>query len=78
MAIVKIEVTDTFPGEPNYSWVRRGEIESDGITPLQLIRRLKASVGLTGVRCTLDYDTGDLRRYNVIGASICFFIVWEY
>jgi len=59
------EVTDTFGGEANYSWVRRqpmparpGESQHT-VTRLAVVRRLKAFAGLTYQRCTVD-DSGDL------------------
>lgn len=56
----EIEVTDTFGGEPNYCWVRRAEIEvDDNISDLALVRRAKAAVGYTGVKCRRD-DYGDM------------------
>jgi hypothetical protein len=48
----RAELTDTFGGEANYSWVRRVEIEAPAdISDLALVRRAKAALGLSGVRC---------------------------
>ncbi len=47
----KFEYTDTFGGEPNYSWVKRGELDHDLLSDSQIVRRVKAELGLTGVRC---------------------------
>ena len=45
----KIETTDTFGGQANYSWVRREEIIlPDGLTERQTIQALRTAAGLTG------------------------------
>lgn len=46
------EHTDTFGGEPNYSWVQREELTlSDNASDLSLVRAAKSALGLSGVRC---------------------------
>lgn len=51
MVTFDVEFTDTFGGDANYSWVRRAQISvPHGCTHTLLMRRAKASVGLTGVR----------------------------
>ena len=48
-----IEVTDTFSGEPNYSWVRRYVFEMpEGSTRLSIIRAAKKEMGWSGIRCS--------------------------
>ena len=56
MTTYAIEHTDTFSGEPNYSWVRRFTVEA--YTRLELIRRVKKQCGLAGLRCDV-YDSGE-------------------
>lgn len=57
--VYDIELTDTFGGEANYSWVKRVELEFDkNYTDRQFVRRVKAELGLTGVRCEIE-DYGD-------------------
>lgn len=47
-----IEVTDTFNGESNYSWVRRYEQEiNDGLSDLQIVRLAKKLAGWSGLKC---------------------------
>ena len=54
-----IEMTDTFGGEANYSWVRRGEIQADDKPSRRaIVRRAKLWAGLTGTRCDVC-DFGD-------------------
>ena len=38
------EITDTFGGQANYSWVRRGEILGNSV---EVLRTLRRSYGLT-------------------------------
>lgn len=64
---VNIEVTDTFGGEANYSWVKRKEIEVlDATSKYALARRVKREIGWTGKKClTTEYeDTIELRPYG--------------
>ena len=54
-----IEVTDTFGGEANYSWVNRYEITTAGdISYLALVRRIKSVTGYSGIRGR-TYVSGD-------------------
>lgn len=55
-----VEVTDTFAGEANYSWVRRYSFEApDDATDLQIIRRAKKMAGWNGYPCTTE-NMGDM------------------
>lgn len=47
--IYRIEVTDTFCGESNYSWVRRYEFTAK--SDLAAVRKAKNLAGWTGIRC---------------------------
>ena len=65
---IKIEVTDTFSDEANYSWVKRTEMElMDALSKYSIVRRVKKEIGWSGQRClTVDYgDTIELRPYGV-------------
>ena len=60
MKTYEVTLTDTFGGEPNYSWVHRGEIKvKDEITPKGLSIHGRAAVGMTGVRASMFVDYGD-------------------
>lgn len=64
---VEFELTDTFGGDRNYSWVRREtRTFSIGTSPLAIMRQLKLFAGLNGVRGrTSDYgDTGEFRPWG--------------
>ena len=65
---VKVEVTDTFNNEANYSWVKRKELDlMDALSKYSIVRRVKKEIGWSGQRClTVDYgDTIELRPYGV-------------
>ena len=69
-----IEYTDTFSGEPNYSWVERATIAApDSITDTALMRRAKAAVGLTGARGR-RMDLGDTIEFRPYGMCTVLFI----
>jgi hypothetical protein len=61
------EHTDTFGGEPNYSWVQREELTlSDNVSDLSLVRAAKSVLGLSGVRCQRSEagESIELRPYG--------------
>ncbi len=46
-----VEVTDTFGGQANYSWVERSKLRvPDDISDLALVRRIKSVAGYSGIR----------------------------
>lgn len=54
-----IEVTDTFSGQANYSWVDRYVVRTPGdISDLALVRRIKSVTGYSGIRGQ-TYVSGD-------------------
>ena len=69
------EYTDTFGGEANYSWVRRGELQPD-LKNKTALRRAKAAVGLSGVRGT-TYNTGDMIEFRPYKMATVLFVYWE-
>jgi len=75
--MIKIELTDTFGGEANYSWVKRFEIKDESLTDLQLVRKAKKLAGLNGVRCNKS-EYGDLIELKPYGINMVLFITWEY
>ena len=81
-----VELTDTFAGEANYSWVRRAAIEEPGHFPKTtgehkarqrlIMRRAKAAVGMSGVRgVTQNY--GDTYEFRPYGACVVLFVTWS-
>jgi hypothetical protein len=64
-----IEITDTFGGEANYSWVRRETVTAKNM--LGAVNKIARSYG-SGWR--KDWDASDTSRYNLKGACICMFV----
>ena len=59
--VYDLELTDTFAGEANYSWVKRETlIYATEPTDRRLVMDAKRALGLTGIKCTRDdwHDTG--------------------
>lgn len=72
------EYTDTFGGEANYSWVKRGNIAMDkALSEAQIKRRAKKAVGLSGVRGRWE-DFGDMFRFTPYGACVTLFVNYDY
>lgn len=71
MKTYRFEMTDTFGGEANYSWARRGEVEAK--TDLGAIRKAKAALGLETVRCKKE-ELGDVMRLSPVGACLVIFL----
>lgn len=72
------ELTDTYGGDANYSWVRRAQITVPIVaSDLAIVRRAKAELGLTGTKCRrIQYsDTIELRPY---GSCTVAFIIPNY
>lgn len=58
-----VEVTDTFGGEANYSWVRRYSFPCDNLTDRGIRRKAKKVAGYTGVRGRFE-DMGTWLSYS--------------
>ena len=86
------EYTDTFAGEANYCWVRRGKVtmpelthygydgstnysRANRIESRELMRRVKAELGLSGVRGK-TYHHGDMIEFRPYGRATVLFITW--
>ena len=72
----RVEVTDLFGGEANYSWVRRYEFTAK--SDLAAVRKAKNLAGWTGIRCERE-DYGDQIVLRPRGLCQIMFIdgVWE-
>ena len=76
--ILHCELTDTMQGEANYSWVERHSVNvSKDATNLQIIRKAKQLLGLTGVKCRKE-DYGDSITLKPYGMCMVAFISIEY
>jgi hypothetical protein len=65
------EVTDTYCGEANYTWVRRYSVRSVSI--LGALSKLSRH---TGYRFTKTYD-GEMPRYDAKNAAVCAWASFE-
>lgn len=74
----RIEYTDLFCGQANYNWCERAEIDCEGLSHLQVVRRLKKLVGLDGVKAIKVVQCGDYFQYKIVGICQTFFIIYEY
>lgn len=68
-----IEITDTYGGEANYSWVTRHCVKAT--SPRGAMRRIGKDSGLNW-RCVGDY--GDAQRWDSTSGATCAFVAeWE-
>lgn len=83
MSQFRVEYTDTFGGQPNYSWVRRENIivedaglyANDRANQMMIMKAAKAAVGLTGAKGrTTAY--GDRYEFRPYGATTVMFVDW--
>ena len=73
---VCIEVTDTYGGEANYSWVNRSTIwMRENASDLAIIRKVKKVLGLSGHRCRVT-SFGDEFHIDPQGQCIRIFVTF--
>jgi hypothetical protein len=71
-----VELTDTYGGEANYSWVRREVIQvPGGSSRTQIVRKAKSAIGITG-RC-LRTEWEDTIELRPSGSCIVCFITYK-
>lgn len=73
------EITDTYAGEANYSWVKRGKIEAkpgEEYSDLAAMRRVKKAIGWENVKCKKE-NYGDMIVLKPIGQCIICFITFH-
>jgi len=69
-----VEMTDTFSGEANYSWVTRFKIQA--ISPRGVVKILSQKTGLNWRQVWNSGD--DLIRYDSLSGLTCVFVdFWE-
>jgi hypothetical protein len=72
---IHYEVTDTFGGESNYSWVKRGKVKckpGEEYTNLAAVRRVKRAIGWNGVKCRVESDGDTITLYPRGVHQVCF------
>ena len=73
---IHYEITDTYGGEANYSWVRRGEIQckpGENYSDLAAVRRVKKAAGWENLRCKRE-NYGNMIVLRPYGQCIIMFI----
>jgi hypothetical protein len=71
---VPYEYTDTFGGEANYSWVKRGEVFLlPNASDLARVRAVKKALGLEGVPCKRE-EYGEQIVLRSVGSCTVVFI----
>ena len=74
----RAELTDTFAGEANYSWVRRFEFVAPAeISGTALMRRAKKALDLSGVRGRRE-SWGETLIFRPYRSCTILFIMPEY
>ncbi len=68
------EITDTFGGEANYSWVNRAEFTLPaGATRRQIVSAGKRALGYSGIKCD-TFDLGAMYELRPRGECTVIFI----
>jgi hypothetical protein len=71
--IIHYEITDTFSGEANYSWVKRGSIVANSsVSDLAIVRRVKKAIGWNGLKCHTENHGDMIALYPRNMAMVCF------
>lgn len=70
MHTYNVELTDTFGGEANYSWVRRFSVKAR--TMRGAVIKANREIGDYGWR--LEHEYNGCRRYNSQSGLTCYFI----
>ena len=68
----KVDVTDTFGSEANYSWVRRYRVKARSVRGA-----ITAVARQYGGGFRLAWEHGDDARYNLRGACVCAFVSFD-
>ena len=66
-----VELTDTFGGEANYSWVTRFKVHAN--SERGALVKVSKHIGAQG-KLRKKYELGDVIRYNITGAAVCLFL----
>ncbi len=71
-ALYFVEMTDTYGGEANYSWVNRFLVKAASFRGAigKVVRK-------TGIHARLDYNAGDMAKYRCPGHCITYFVNWS-
>jgi hypothetical protein len=70
-SIFFVEVTDTYAGEANYSWVHRFKVHASSF--MGAMRKVRREMGLPPAKINGNY--GDMARYDFKQTAICAFVM---
>lgn len=76
---IHYEITDTYGGDANYSWVKCGKIRckpSENYSDLAAVRRVKKDAGWENVRCKRE-DYSDMIVLRPSGQCAVMFITFH-
>lgn len=74
----RVEYTDTFGGEANYSWCKRATLDlPNDASNRMLVRKAKAAIDLTGILCKREM-WGEIIVLRPRGSCTIVFISPEY
>ena len=71
------ELTDTFGGEANYSWVKRGTLPvKEETTELSIVRGVKKALGMENVKCkrVSSWNMIELRPHGICAVIFITFV----
>ena len=72
----QFELTDTFAGESNYSWVKRAWTDSSSDERSRsVLRRAKRWAGMTGERCNVSHFGDAIHAYSK-ERCVVLFVQW--
>ena len=75
--IVQIEITDTYGGDANYSWVKRSTIYGmENKSDLAIVKAVKKQIGWSNIRCRVE-RYGDLIRLTPFRDCVTCFITFH-
>lgn len=78
--MLRLEVTDTFGGETNYSWVTRVDNFElpENATERQTRKAIREALDLKGVKLKKTCDSGDFESWDIVGACVRIMLWVEY
>ena len=74
--MIRVEMTDTFGGETNYSWVTRAE-DTQSKDLKQALRRFKRDQGIK-VKHKVTCESGEMRAIDLRGACVRIMAWYDY
>lgn len=78
LEVWRAELTDTYGGEANYSWVRRAVFcAPKDATQAHVMALAKASVDILGSRGETQRDGADSYEFRPYGQCMVLFVTWE-